>query len=39
MDLSSIFNMDSIMNVATEIADKMLSSTLGFVDQIVSTMK
>jgi hypothetical protein len=38
MDLSSILDMDSIMNVATDILDKIATST-GLVDQIISSVK
>jgi hypothetical protein len=38
MDLSSILDMDSIMNVATDILDKIATSA-GLVDQIILSVK
>ncbi len=33
-----MFNMDSIMNVATEVTDKMMSSTMNLVDELISSV-
>lgn len=38
MDLGSLFSSDAIMGAATEMADKMMSSTLGLVDKLMSSV-
>ena len=38
MDLGSLFNMDFIMDVATNMADQMMASTLGLVDKLMSSV-
>jgi hypothetical protein len=38
MDLSSMFNVGSIMNVAVDVADKMMSGTMDFVGKMMSSV-
>jgi len=38
MDLSSVLNMDSIMNAATDVANTMISGTMDLVDKLMSSV-
>jgi len=38
MDLGSLFNSDAIMGAATDMADQMISGTIGLVDKLMSSV-
>jgi len=38
MGFMDMFNMDSIMEAATGLADQMMASTLGLVDKLMSSV-
>ena len=38
MDLGSLFNSDTIMNAATDMANQMMTATTGLVDKLMSSV-